>query len=140
MLHAFSSLQCVDAMHQMMLGLDVLERPILTSFDAWHRRIEDWKKRGAFRFNVNEEVMRSQHMLDHLQGMEDQVILPQMTIDMLYELTQGDAIVTTGVGQHQMWAGQWYKYDEPRRYITSALVIYRRGSSYLYHCPAHIWC
>merc|ERR1712167_177009 len=55
-----------------------------------------------------------------LQGMEDQVILPQMTIDMLYELTQGDAIVTTGVGQHQMWAGQWYKYDEPRRYITSA--------------------
>lgn len=98
----------------------IRERPILTSFDAWHRRIEDWKKRGAFRFNVNEEVMRSQHMLDHLQGMEDQVILPQMTIYMLYELTQGDAIVTTGVGQHQMWAGQWYKYDEPRRYITSA--------------------
>ena len=98
----------------------IRERPILTSFDAWHRRIEDWKKRGAFLFNVNEEVMRSQHMRDHLQGMEDQVILPQMTIDMLYELTQGDAIVTTGVGQHQMWAGQWYKYDEPRRYITSA--------------------
>ncbi|HAO68448.1 MAG TPA: biosynthetic-type acetolactate synthase large subunit [Verrucomicrobiales bacterium] len=98
----------------------IRERPILTSFDGWHRRIEDWKKRGAFLFNVNEEVMRSQHMRDHLQGMEDQVILPQMTIDMLYELTQGDAIVTTGVGQHQMWAGQWYKYDEPRRYITSA--------------------
>ena len=98
----------------------IRERPILTSFDDWHRRIEDWKKRGAFLFNVNEEVMRSQHMRDHLQGMEDQVILPQMTIDMLYELTQGDAIVTTGVGQHQMWAGQWYKYDEPRRYITSA--------------------
>lgn len=98
----------------------IRERPILTSFDAWHRRIEDWKKRGAFLFNVNEEVMRSQHMRDHLQGMEDQVILPQMTIDMLYELTGGDAIVTTGVGQHQMWAGQWYKYDEPRRYITSA--------------------
>ena len=98
----------------------IRERPILTSFDAWHRRIEDWKKRGAFLFNVNEEVMSSQHMRDHLQGMEDQVILPQMTIDMLYELTGGDAIVTTGVGQHQMWAGQWYKYDEPRRYITSA--------------------
>ena len=98
----------------------IRQRPIQTSFDAWHRRIEDWKQRGAFRYNVDEEVMRSQHMRDHLQGMEDQVILPQMTIDMLYELTGGDAIVTTGVGQHQMWAGQWYKYDEPRRFITSA--------------------
>ncbi len=98
----------------------IRKRPIQNKFDAWHRRIEDWKQRGAFRYSVDEEVMRSQHMRDHLQGMEDQVILPQMTIDMLYELTGGDAIITTGVGQHQMWAGQWFKYDEPRRYITSA--------------------
>jgi acetolactate synthase-1/2/3 large subunit len=98
----------------------IKQRPLQTSFDAWHRRIEDWKQRGAFRYSVDEEVMRSQHMRDHLQGMEDQVILPQMTIDLLYELTGGEAIITTGVGQHQMWAGQWYKFDEPRRYITSA--------------------
>ncbi|MBT5925853.1 MAG: biosynthetic-type acetolactate synthase large subunit [Verrucomicrobia bacterium] len=98
----------------------IRQRPVQTNLDAWHRRIEDWKKRGEFRFNVDEEVMKSQHMRDHLQGMEDQVILPQMTIQMLYELTGGDAIITTGVGQHQMWAGQWYKYDEPRRLITSA--------------------
>ena len=38
---------------------------------------------------------------------------------MLHEETKGDAIVTTGVGQHQMWAAQYYKFDEPRRWATS---------------------
>jgi acetolactate synthase-1/2/3 large subunit len=51
---------------------------------------------------------------------EDQVILPQMVIEMLYEMTKGDAIITTGVGQHQMWSGQWYKYKFPRQFISSA--------------------
>ncbi len=37
----------------------------------------------------------------------------------LYELTGGDAIITTGVGQHQMWAAQFYRFNEPRRYISS---------------------
>jgi acetolactate synthase-1/2/3 large subunit len=37
----------------------------------------------------------------------------------LHEETKGDAIVTTGVGQHQMWAAQYYKFDEPRRWATS---------------------
>jgi acetolactate synthase-1/2/3 large subunit len=96
------------------------QRPIQRQFDAWHHRIEDWKQRGPFRYNVNEEVMQSQHMQDHLKGLENEVILPQMAIDLLYELTGGDAIVTTGVGQHQMWAGQYYKFDEPRRFLTSA--------------------
>ena len=43
-----------------------------------------------------------------------------MVIETLYELTKGEAIITTGVGQHQMWAGQWYKYKFPRQFITSA--------------------
>lgn len=38
---------------------------------------------------------------------------------MLGEETQGEAIITTGVGQHQMWAAQWYPYKEPRRWISS---------------------
>lgn len=37
----------------------------------------------------------------------------------LCEETKGDAIITTGVGQHQMWAAQWYKYNEPRRWASS---------------------
>jgi acetolactate synthase-1/2/3 large subunit len=59
-------------------------------------------------------------MRDHLQGRESEVILPQMAIETLYELTQGEAIITTGVGQHQMWAGQYYKFSWPRQFLTSA--------------------
>jgi len=59
-------------------------------------------------------------MKDHLKGKESEVILQEMVVEMLYELTGGDAYITTGVGQHQMWAGQWYKYKFPRQFITSA--------------------
>ena len=69
---------------------------------------------------MTEEVARSEHMRDHLQGRESEVILPQMAIEALYELTKGEAIITTGVGQHQMWAGQYYKFNRPRQFLTSA--------------------
>ena len=46
-------------------------------------------------------------------------ILPQEAIRTLHELTKGEAIVVTGVGQHQMWAAQYYDFAEPRRYISS---------------------
>jgi acetolactate synthase-1/2/3 large subunit len=59
-------------------------------------------------------------MKDHLAGQENEVILPQAVIELIYELTRGEAIITTGVGQHQMWAGQWYKYRFPRQLLTSA--------------------
>ena len=98
----------------------VKSRPIKRQFTAWHEKIAEWKKRAPLRYQVNEEVIRSQHMRDHLSGAESEVILPQMAIEMLYELTQGDAIITTGVGQHQMWAGQYYKYRFPRQLLTSA--------------------
>ena len=59
-------------------------------------------------------------MQDHLTGKESEVILPQHAIEVLHELTKGDAIITTGVGQHQMWSGQYYKYSFPRQFLTSA--------------------
>jgi acetolactate synthase-1/2/3 large subunit len=55
-----------------------------------------------------------------LSGKEREAILPQMVIEMLYEMTKGEAIITTGVGQHQMWAGQYYQYKFPRQLLTSA--------------------
>jgi len=68
---------------------------------AWHAQIATWKK-------------------DHPFGYEESKhIVPQEAVQALYELTKGDAIITTGVGQHQMWAAQFYRFDEPRRYISS---------------------
>jgi acetolactate synthase-1/2/3 large subunit len=98
----------------------VRKRPMPKKFSAWHAQIEEWKQRAPLRYGVTDEVIRSEHMRDHLQGRESEVILPQMAIEMLYELTKGDAIITTGVGQHQMWAGQYYKFSAPRQFITSA--------------------
>ena len=47
------------------------------------------------------------------------MIKPQFVVEKLYELTGGDAFVTSDVGQHQMWAAQYYKFDKPRRWINS---------------------
>ena len=102
------------------LNAMISRRPIRKQFTAWHKQVAAWKKKAPLGYRVTEEVLRSQHMLDHMDGCSDQVILPQMAIEMLYELTGGDAILTTGVGQHQMWAGQYYRYKEPRQLLTSA--------------------
>jgi acetolactate synthase-1/2/3 large subunit len=98
----------------------VSKRPIQKKFNAWHKQIDEWKTKAPLGYRVTQEVVTSQHMRDHLQGQEGEVILPQMAIEMLYELTKGEAILTTGVGQHQMWAGQYYKYKFPRQLLTSA--------------------
>ncbi|HMJ88642.1 MAG TPA: biosynthetic-type acetolactate synthase large subunit [Candidatus Acidoferrum sp.] len=98
----------------------IARRPIQKKFEAWHTQIAEWKKRAPLRYEVTDEVMKSQHMKDHMTGQENEVILPQMVLELLYELTKGDAIITTGVGQHQMWAGQHYKYKFARQFITSA--------------------
>jgi acetolactate synthase-1/2/3 large subunit len=95
------------------------ERAIQKKFDAWHKQVAEWKAKAPFGYQVTEEVMKSQHMRDHLQGVESEVIMQQMVVETLYQLTKGEAIVTTGVGQHQMWAGQHYKYKYPRQFITS---------------------
>jgi len=96
------------------------KRPLSRKYSAWLDRCAEWKARAPFRYQVNDEVVKSQHMKDHLAGKEQEVILPQYAIELLYELTGGEAIITTGVGQHQMWAGQWFKYVWPRQFLTSA--------------------
>ncbi len=98
----------------------VKERPLQKQFTAWHKQIEAWKAKAPFGYRVTEEVLKSQHMRDHLKDREQEVILPQMAIETLYELTKGEALITTGVGQHQMWTGQFYKFKYPRQLLTSA--------------------
>ncbi len=69
--------------------------------DVKFAQVATWKKDHPFRFE------KSKH------------IQPQEAVQTLYELTKGDAIICTGVGQHQMWAAQFYRFNEPRRYISS---------------------
>jgi acetolactate synthase-1/2/3 large subunit len=101
------------------LNAMIAKRPLNKKHTKWLAQIEEWKKKGPFAYRVTAEIAGSDHMKDHMQGHEEQVILQQMVVEALYELTKGDAIITTGVGQHQMWAGQWYKYSHPRQFITS---------------------
>jgi acetolactate synthase I/II/III large subunit len=67
----------------------------------WHAQIETWKREHPFAYE------------------ESRHIQPQEAVQVLYELSKGEAIITTGVGQHQMWAAQFYRFNEPRRYISS---------------------
>jgi acetolactate synthase-1/2/3 large subunit len=88
-------------------------------YEAWHKQIAEWKAKYPFQFKVTEEVLESQYVREFLDGDVNEIIMPQYAIELLDELTKGDAIITTGVGQHQMWAGQHYVFNEPRRLITS---------------------
>lgn len=70
--------------------------------DAWRDQISKWKAEYPYRYVDSDTVLK-----------------PQWVIEMLNDTTKGEAIVTTDVGQHQMWAAQYYKFNRPRSWITS---------------------
>jgi acetolactate synthase I/II/III large subunit len=89
-----------------LLAKEGFERVKAEKFDRykpWYEKIFAWKKEHPFRYKDT-----------------DDAIQPQYVIQQLCEMTKGQAILTTGVGQHQMWAGQFYDFDKPRTFITSA--------------------
>ena len=69
---------------------------------SWWAQIEGWRGRRCLGYKNSDEVIK-----------------PQFVIEKLYEITGGDAFITSDVGQHQMWAAQHYKFDLPRRWINS---------------------
>lgn len=89
---------------------DVLDEinKLLEGNDTPSAKIGDWWKQI--------ETWRGRDSLNYRQG---QNIMPQFVVEKLYEVTQGDAFVTSDVGQHQMFAAQYYKFDKPRRWINS---------------------
>ncbi len=87
--------------------------------DAWHAQIAEWKAKAPFQYTTKAEIIDSEHIKPFARGGEE-YILPQMAIEELWRLSNGEAYITTGVGQHQMWAAQWYRYKYPRQFITSA--------------------
>ena len=87
---------------------------------TWHAQIAAWKKQYPFSYRVTDEVLRSEYFKELQHGDTSEIIMPQYVIELLSELTQGEAIITTGVGLHQMWAGQFYKTKHPRHFISSS--------------------
>ena len=69
---------------------------------AWWDQINEWRKKDCLKYDE-----------------ESQIVKPQYVVQKLWELTGGDAFVCSDVGQHQMWAAQFYKFDKPRRWINS---------------------
>ncbi len=69
---------------------------------AWWQQIEEWRTRQCLKYDLGVDVVK-----------------PQYVIEKLWEVTGGDAFVTSDVGQHQMWAAQYYRFDKPRRWINS---------------------
>ncbi len=69
---------------------------------AWWAQIAEWRAKDCLRYDRSSKVIK-----------------PQFVIEKLYEVTKGEAFVTSDVGQHQMWAAQFYKFDRPKRWINS---------------------
>jgi len=74
------------------------QKPDLTE---WFASLDKWKEENPFRYKKGEHITS------------------QEAVEALYEESKGEAIITTGVGQHQMWAAQYYKFKDPRTYISS---------------------
>ena len=76
--------------------------PTAKDLEPWWNQIKEWQGIDCLKYDRESEIIK-----------------PQFVIEKLYELTRGDAYITSDVGQHQMWAAQYYKFDKPRRWINS---------------------
>jgi acetolactate synthase-1/2/3 large subunit len=70
--------------------------------NAWIKQIEKWKKERPLSYQLDKRTIK-----------------PEFVVEKIYEVTKGDAIICTEVGQNQMWAAQFYKYDKPRKWLSS---------------------
>ena len=92
-----------DVLIEMLSQLDASEaKPNKPALSDWWKQIEGWRKRECLKFPDSKEVIK-----------------PQAVVQKLFEVTKGDAFITSDVGQHQMWAAQYYGFDKPRRWINS---------------------
>jgi acetolactate synthase I/II/III large subunit len=81
---------------------EIRARPDAEALKSWWVQVEQWRGRDCLKFDRKAEIIK-----------------PQYVIEKLHEITGGDAYVTSDVGQHQMWAAQFYKFEKPRRWINS---------------------
>ena len=78
------------------------KKPDPAALAAWWKQIEAWRARDCLKYDRASPIIK-----------------PQSVIEKLYEVTKGEAYITSDVGQHQMWAAQFYRFDKPRRWINS---------------------
>jgi acetolactate synthase-1/2/3 large subunit len=78
------------------------KKPDAAALKSWWAQINEWRALNCLAFDRKSNLIK-----------------PQFVLEKLYELTKGEAFVTSDVGQHQMWAAQFYKFDQPRRWINS---------------------
>jgi len=77
-------------------------KPDSVALMAWWKQLEEWRAKDCLKYDRASKIIK-----------------PQFVLEKLYEVTEGDAFVTSDVGQHQMWAAQFYKFEKPRRWINS---------------------
>ncbi|MBY4729773.1 acetolactate synthase 3 catalytic subunit [Cupriavidus pauculus] len=77
-------------------------KPKREALAKWWDQIEQWRSVDCLKYDRNSEIIK-----------------PQYVVEKIWELTKGDAFICSDVGQHQMWAAQFYKFNEPRRWINS---------------------
>lgn len=93
-----------DVLQEMLAQLDATPTASTNpqAMASWWKQINEWRKKDCLKYEQT-----------------DQVIKPQYVIEKLWEVTKGDAFVASDVGQHQMWAAQYYPFDKPRRWLNS---------------------
>lgn len=96
-----------DVLQELLAQLEVIDAasPAKQNSGAlsnWWKQIEEWRSRNCLKYPTSTEVIK-----------------PQSVVEKVWEITKGDAFITSDVGQHQMWAAQYYRFDKPRRWINS---------------------
>jgi len=92
-----------EVLIEILSQLDAAEtKPNATAISAWWKQVNEWRKKECLKYPTSTEVIK-----------------PQSVVQKLWEVTKGDAFITSDVGQHQMWAAQYYGFDKPRRWINS---------------------
>jgi acetolactate synthase-1/2/3 large subunit len=91
-----------NVLKELLKRLSAKQKPWKKMREKWLRQIDAWKDEHPLSYEPYEESIR-----------------PQFVVDMIYEVTKGEAIIVTEVGQNQMWAAQFYTFDKPRRFLSS---------------------
>lgn len=95
--------EVVQVLNEFNQALEQTERtPNASALEKWWQQINEWRSQDCLKYDRESEVIK-----------------PQFVLEKLYEVTKGGAFVTSDVGQHQMFAAQYYGFDEPRRWINS---------------------